>query len=143
MERNFMADLPDKNKLTRNFSCCVNWEEKYMYLIELGAQLTALNDAARQPINLIYGCQSQVWILIDYDMNGYLKFQGDSDAAIVKGLLALIFILYHSLTPQQLIDLDVRPFFRELKLNQYLTQSRSQGVEAMINAIRRKVLCLL
>ncbi|CAI1532125.1 Cysteine desulfuration protein sufE [Serratia quinivorans] len=131
-----MANLPDKDKLVRNFSRCLNWEDKYLYVIELGAKLPALDDTERQAGNLISGCQSQVWIVMQLDGQGRVEFHGDSDAAIVKGLLAVVFILYHQMTPQQIVELDVRPFFAELALSQHLTPSRSQGLEAMIRAIR-------
>lgn len=133
-----MAHLPDKDKLVRNFSRCLNWEEKYLYVIELGSQLPALDERERQAANLISGCQSQVWIVMSNNGQGRVEFHGDSDAAIVKGLLAVVFIVYHQLTPQQILDLDVRPFFGELALSQHLTPSRSQGLEAMIRAIRSK-----
>ncbi|MGL5386405.1 MAG: cysteine desulfuration protein SufE [Serratia sp. (in: enterobacteria)] len=133
-----MAQLPDKDKLVRNFSRCLNWEEKYLYVIELGSQLPALEESERQAGNLISGCQSQVWIVMSKDAQGRVEFHGDSDAAIVKGLLAVVFIVYHQLTPQQILDLDVRPLFSELALSQHLTPSRSQGLEAMIRAIRSK-----
>lgn len=73
---------------------------------------------------------------------GQVVFAGDSDAAIVKGLVAVVFILYHGLAPQQIIELDVRPFFADLALSQHLTPSRSQGLEAMIRAIRTKAATL-
>ncbi|CAM3922159.1 cysteine desulfuration protein SufE [Serratia silvae] len=133
-----MAHLPDKEKLVRNFSRCLNWEEKYLYVIELGSQLPPLDESDRQAVNLISGCQSQVWIVMNNNAEGRVEFHGDSDAAIVKGLLAVVFIVYHQLTPQQILDLDVRPFFSELALSQHLTPSRSQGLEAMIRAIRSK-----
>ncbi|AKG71242.1 cysteine desufuration protein SufE [Serratia fonticola] len=133
-----MAHLPDKDKLVRNFSRCLNWEEKYLYVIELGSQLPPLDESERQAANLISGCQSQVWIVMSNNAQGQVEFHGDSDAAIVKGLLAVVFIVYHQLTPQQILDLDIRPFFSELALSQHLTPSRSQGLEAMIRAIRSK-----
>ncbi|WP_419793137.1 cysteine desulfuration protein SufE [Serratia fonticola] len=133
-----MAHLPDKDKLVRNFSRCLNWEEKYLYVIELGSQLPPLDESERQAANLISGCQSQVWIVMSNNAQGQVEFHGDSDAAIVKGLLAVVFIVYHELTPQQILDLDIRPFFSELALSQHLTPSRSQGLEAMIRAIRGK-----
>ncbi|AGO54975.1 cysteine desulfuration protein SufE [Serratia plymuthica] len=138
-----MANLPDKDKLVRNFSRCLNWEDKYLYVIELGARLPALAEDERQASNLISGCQSQVWIVMHTDEQGRVEFHGDSDAAIVKGLLAVVFILYHQMTPQQITELDVRPFFAELALSQHLTPSRSQGLEAMIRAIRSKATQLL
>ncbi|PSH49071.1 cysteine desufuration protein SufE [Yersinia pseudotuberculosis] len=134
-----MAGLPDRDKLIRNFSRCLNWEEKYLYSIELGGQLAPLTEQQRHPENLISGCQSQVWIAMTLSAEGHVIFAGDSDAAIVKGLVAVVFILYHDLTPQQIISLDVRPFFADLALSQHLTPSRSQGLEAMIRAIRTKV----
>ncbi|MFM1201432.1 cysteine desulfuration protein SufE [Yersinia enterocolitica] len=137
-----MAGLPDKDKLIRNFSRCLNWEEKYLYVIELGTQLPSLTEQQRQPDNLISGCQSQVWIAMSTSTEGKVVFSGDSDAAIVKGLVAVVFILYQGLTPQQIIDLDVRPFFADLALSQHLTPSRSQGLEAMIRAIRAKAAVL-
>ncbi|TQI80374.1 cysteine desulfuration protein SufE [Serratia fonticola] len=133
-----MANWPDKDKLVRNFSRCLNWEEKYLYVIELGSQLPPLDDSERLAANLISGCQSQVWIVMQKDSEGRVEFRGDSDAAIVKGLLAVVFIVYRQLTPQQIIELDVRPFFTELALSQHLTPSRSQGLDAMIRAIRSK-----
>lgn len=138
-----MANLPDKDKLVRNFSRCLNWEDKYLYVIELGAKLPALAEDERQASNLISGCQSQVWIVMQTDEQGCVEFHGDSDAAIVKGLLAVVFILYHQMTPQQITEFDVRPFFAELALSQHLTPSRSQGLEAMIRAIRIKATQLL
>ncbi len=137
-----MAGLPDKDKLIRNFSRCLNWEEKYLYVIELATQLPSLTEQQRQPDNLISGCQSQVWIAMSTSTEGKVVFAGDSDAAIVKGLVAVVFILYQGLTPQQIIDLDVRPFFADLALSQHLTPSRSQGLEAMIRAIRAKAAVL-
>lgn len=128
--------LPDKDKLVKNFSRCPNWEEKYLYVIELGGKLPALADEHRQDKNLISGCQSQVWIVMQTNEAGELSFTGDSDAAIVKGLLAIVFSLYQGLTAQEVVELDVRPFFTALELSQHLTPSRSQGLEAMIRAIR-------
>ncbi|MGC6386756.1 cysteine desulfuration protein SufE [Ewingella sp. S1.OA.A_B6] len=130
--------LPDKEKLVKNFSRCPNWEEKYLYVIELGAQLEPLTDEYRQDKHLISGCQSQVWIVMHTAANGQLSFLGDSDAAIVKGLVAIVFSLYQGLTAQDVVTLDVRPFFTQLELSQHLTPSRSQGLEAMIRAIRAR-----
>lgn len=138
-----MASLPEPEKLLRNFSRCNNWEEKYLYIIELGGRLAPLPDAWRQPENLIAGCQSQVWIVMTQDEQGRLVFSGDSDAAIVKGLVAIVFSLYQSLTAQQVLALDVRPFFEQLALAQHLTPSRSQGLEAMLRAIRAKASVLV
>ncbi|WP_410734331.1 cysteine desulfuration protein SufE [Citrobacter freundii] len=117
-----MAALPDKEKLLRNFLRCANWEEKYLYSIQ--------------------GCQSQVWIVMRQNGEGIIELQGDSDAAIVKGLIAVVFILYDRMTAQDIVNFDVRPWFEKMALAQHLTPSRSQGLEAMIRAIRAKAATL-
>lgn len=93
-----MALLPDKEKLLRNFLRCANWEEKYLYIIELGQRLPELRAEDRSPQNSIQGCQSQVWIVMRQNAQGIIELQGDSDAAIVKGLIAVVFILYDQMT---------------------------------------------
>ncbi|WP_454122386.1 cysteine desulfuration protein SufE [Kosakonia sp. Marseille-Q7440] len=133
-----MAALPDKEKLVRNFNRCANWEEKYLYIIELGQRLPALSPEAHNADNLIQGCQSQVWIVMERNAEGMIELTGDSDAAIVKGLIAIVFALYQQMTPQDIVAFDVRPWFEKLALTQHLTPSRSQGLEAMIRAIRTK-----
>ncbi|EGY28342.1 SufE protein probably involved in Fe-S center assembly [Candidatus Regiella insecticola 5.15] len=137
-----MSNLPNKEKLIRNFSRCHDWEEKYLYIIELGAQLPALTAQQRHPNNLITGCQSQVWIAMTLAEDGTVLFAGDSDAAIVKGLVMMVFSLYQHLSPQQIIKLDIKSFFADLELSQHLTPGRSQGLEAMLRTIRARAECL-
>lgn len=132
-----MTALPDKDKLLRNFSRCANWEEKYLYIIELGQRLAPLSDAEHSPQNIIQGCQSQVWIVMAQDPSGVVTLRGDSDAAIVKGLIAVVFILYDRMTAQDIVEFDVRPWF-ENGSHPASYPSRSQGLEAMIRAIRAK-----
>ncbi len=133
-----MATLPDKEKLLKNFSRCASWEEKYLYIIELGGRLPALPDAEHKAENVIQGCQSQVWIVMHQQPDGVITLEGDSDAAIVKGLITVVFILYQQMTAQDIVAFDVRPWFEKLALAQHLTPSRSQGLEAMIRSIRAK-----
>ncbi|AUX93346.1 cysteine desulfuration protein SufE [Mixta gaviniae] len=137
-----MATLPEKEKLVRNFNRCANWEEKYLYVIELGGKLPELSDSFRQAEYSVSGCQSQVWIVMDQAEDGTIQLQGDSDAAIVKGLIAVVFSLYQGMTPQQIVAFDVRPWFEQLALTQHLTPSRSQGLEAMIRTIRARAQAL-
>lgn len=137
-----MANLPEKEKLVRNFNRCANWEEKYLYIIELGAKLPESSESLHQPENVIAGCQSQVWIRMTPQPNGTIAFEGDSDAAIVKGLIAVVFCLYQNMTAADIVALDVRHWFNELALSQHLTPSRSQGLEAMIRSIRHNALNL-
>ena len=137
-----MAALPDKDKLLRNFSRCANWEEKYLYIIELGQRLAPLSAEEHTAQNIIQGCQSQVWIVMEQSDDGTIALHGDSDAAIVKGLIAVVFILYHRMSAQDIVAFDVRPWFEKMALTQHLTPSRSQGLEAMIRAIRAKAAIL-
>ncbi|MEZ3498793.1 cysteine desulfuration protein SufE [Pantoea sp. KPR_PJ] len=138
-----MANLPEKEKLVRNFNRCANWEEKYLYIIELGAKLPESSESLHQPENVISGCQSQVWIKMTPQSDGTIALEGDSDAAIVKGLIAVVFSLYQNLTASDIVALDVRHWFEELALTQHLTPSRSQGLEAMIRSIRHNAQNLL
>jgi cysteine desulfuration protein SufE len=131
-----MANLPDKERLVRNFNRCANWEEKYLYIIELGGKLPESSESLQRPEHVISGCQSQVWIRMTPQADGTIALEGDSDAAIVKGLIAVVFSLYQGLKAPEILDLDVRRWFGELALTSHLTPSRSQGLEAMIRAIR-------
>lgn len=130
-----MPALPDENKLLRNFARCQDWEDRYLYMIELGGRLPELNETQKSDSNLIAGCQSQVWIDMQLQSDGTITFAGDSDAAIVKGLVAIVIILFQGKTPQQILALDVKSFFEQLALEQHLTPSRTQGLNAMIRTI--------
>ena len=121
-----MAALPDKEKLLRNFTRCANWEEKYLYIIELGQRLPQLSDDDRNVENSIQGCQSQVWIVMRQNAEGIIEFQGDSDAAIVKGLIAVVFILYDRMMAQDIVNFDVRPWFEKMALAQHLGHKGSK-----------------
>lgn len=109
-----MPALPDENKLLRNFSRCQDWEERYLYMIELGGRLPELSEVQRSDNNLIAGCQSQVWIDMQKQADGTITFAGDSDAAIVKGLVAIVIILFQGKTAQQILALDVKSFLNNL-----------------------------
>ena len=127
--------------LIENFDLLDDWEDKYRYLIDLGEKYTTLPAELHQPEWKVIGCQSQVWLVPEVKTDEgkkLLYFQGDSDAAIVKGLIAIVFALYQQMTAQDIVAFDVRPWFEKLSLTQHLTPSRSQGLEAMIRAIRTK-----
>ncbi|HGN1932218.1 TPA: cysteine desulfuration protein SufE [Providencia rettgeri] len=138
-----MPALPDENKLLRNFSRCQDWEERYLYMIELGGRLPELSEVQRSDNNLIAGCQSQVWIDMQKQADGTITFAGDSDAAIVKGLVAIVIILFQGKTAQQILALDVKSFFEQLALEQHLTPSRTQGLNAMIRTILSRAVQLV
>ncbi|EKT62364.1 cysteine desulfuration protein SufE [Providencia burhodogranariea] len=137
-----MPALPDEHKLLRNFARCQDWEERYLYMIELGGRLTDLTDTQRSDSNLIAGCQSQVWIDMQKQSDGRINFVGDSDAAIVKGLVAIVIILFQGKTAEQILSLDIKAFFSQLALEQHLTPSRTQGLNAMIRSILARATAL-
>ena len=133
-----IAALPDEAKLLRNFSRCQDWEQRYLYMMELGERLPPLTDEQRTPANFIEGCQSQVWIAVELDEHKQLILAGDSDAGIVKGLVALVIILFQGKTVEQALATDVNHYFSTLALESHLTPSRTQGLHAMVTRLMKR-----
>ncbi|MDN3679686.1 cysteine desulfuration protein SufE [Vibrio tapetis subsp. quintayensis] len=123
-------------KLVRNFARCVDWEQRYLYLIELGENLPSLDVAKRTKEYELQGCQSQVWLqqVLIHD-GGVFRLFAHSDAAIVKGLIALTIIAYDGRTPVQIVEFDIKGWFEELELHQHITPTRSQGLSAIVAQI--------
>ncbi|BAH83295.1 cysteine desulfuration protein SufE [Candidatus Ishikawella capsulata] len=129
--------LPDKYKILRNFNSYSNWEDKYLYIISLGSNLSSsLSDILHKPEYIISGCQSQVWIRMELQSDGTIFFQGDSDASIVKGLIAIVFSLYQGMNAKEILEFDVFHWLKKFNLTNYLTPSRRQGIESIIKNIR-------
>ncbi|QJC34229.1 cysteine desulfuration protein SufE [Enterobacteriaceae endosymbiont of Donacia cinerea] len=131
--------LPSINKIKNNLISCHNWEEKYLYIIELGNQIPVLSKKEYSLENFIPGCQSRVWISIQITTNDYVKFKGDSDSSIIKGLLTIIFIFYNKKTYNEIISFDIQSCFKKLSFNKYLTNSRIQGINIIIKTIINKL----
>ncbi|QJC37448.1 cysteine desulfuration protein SufE [Enterobacteriaceae endosymbiont of Donacia thalassina] len=131
--------IPSINKIKNNFISCNNWEEKYLYIIELGNQIPNLSKKEYSLENFIPGCQSRVWISIKINSNNYVKFKGDSDSAIVKGLLMIIFIFYNKKTSNEIISFDIQSCLKKLSFNKYLTSSRIQGINIILKTIKNKL----
>jgi len=112
-----------------------NWEDRYKYIIDLGKELPPLDEARRTEGNLVRGCQSQVWLVSDA-RDGKLFFEADSDAFIVKGLLAVVLAAYNAKTPQEVSDFDVEAYFAELNLLKHLSVTRGNGLRAMVTRIQ-------
>ena len=116
------------------------WEDRYRYLIEMGRSLAPLSDEERNEDNRVRGCASQVWVVttLTHAPDGTpLAFRGDSDAHIVKGLVALVLSFYDKKTPQEVLSGDVMGLFKQLELSEHLTPQRSNGVRSMVERIRR------
>ncbi len=114
------------------------WEEKYRYIIELGKSLPKPEDTAYTNENLVRGCQSQVWMTF-HQLDGQYIFQADSDALIVKGLLAVILIAYNYKTAKEILDFDVDDYFSKLDLLSHISPVRGNGLKAMIQRIQSYV----
>jgi cysteine desulfuration protein SufE len=124
-----------------DFALLDEWEDRYRYLIELGRGLPPFPEALRTDANKVRGCVSQVWLAsaLKRGANGagpVLEFQGDSDAHIVRGLVAVLFTLIQGRTPEQILGADAKALFAELGLAEHLTPQRSNGFFSMVERIR-------
>jgi len=124
-----------------DFALLDDWEDRYRYLIELGRELPALPEALRTDANKVRGCVSQVWLASAARHNGaggaaVLEFQGDSDAHIVRGLIAVLFALLEGKTATEILRSDAQAVFAELGLKEHLTPQRSNGFFSMVERIR-------
>ncbi|MDR3419024.1 MAG: SufE family protein [Nevskia sp.] len=120
------------------FEMLGDWEERYRYLIDLGRKLPPLPESEHTEANKVRGCMSQVWMTAQADPGPPLKlrFRGDSDAHIVKGLIAVLFILYSDRSPREILDTDIGGAFARLGLEGHLTMNRRNGFYAMVERIR-------
>ena len=123
-----------QQEIISEFSAFEDWMDKYAYLIELGNELKPLNEQYKTDQNLIKGCQSQVWLNAEYK-DGLLYFEGDSDALIVKGLVALLLRVVSNRTPKEILDNELF-FVDEIGLKQHLSPTRSNGLLSMIKQIK-------
>lgn len=111
------------------------WEDRYKYIIDLGKELEPLADDSYSDDNLVRGCQSRVWLVCEA-ADGKLFFAADSDAFIVKGLLAVVLAAYNGKTPAQVRGFDIEGYFAELNLLNHLSATRGNGLKAMVGRIQ-------
>ena len=126
-------------ELAETFEMLGDWEERYRYLIELGRKLPPLPEEAHNEANKVRGCMSQVWLQSETVAGPplTLRFLGDSDAHIVKGLIALLFAVVSDRTPQQIVDIDVGAVFTRLGLENHITMNRRNGFYSMVERIKQ------
>jgi cysteine desulfuration protein SufE len=125
-------------ELEADFELLGDWEERYQYVIELGRGLAPLTATERSDANKVRGCASQVWLVTEPQRDGTLKFRGDSDAHIVRGLIAILLQLYSGRAPAQILAFDAKTAFeRRLGLTGALSAQRSNGLFSMVERIRR------
>ena len=123
-----------QNDIVAEFSLFSDWLDRYQYLIDLGRKLPPLDSSERVDSNLLEGCQSRVWLLIDGNPD-LIRIRANSDAAIVSGLIALLIRVYSGASAKSIVETE--PFFIEaLGLKDHLSPTRSNGLHAMLNAIK-------
>jgi cysteine desulfuration protein SufE len=128
------------DEIAENFALLDDWEDRYRYVIDLGRMLAPLPETARTEINKVLGCASQVWLTTEIEPDGpagpVLRFTGDSDAHIVRGLIAILFAIYSGKPARDILDVDAIALFDRLGLREHLTPQRSNGLKSMVGRIR-------
>lgn len=127
--------LPSTDEILDDLSFFDDWEERYKYIIDLGKDLPAMDESLRTPERLVKGCQSNVWIEVDRE-DDRLQFIVDSDAVIVRGLLAIVMAAYHDKTPAQITGFDVDAYFQALDLERHLSPTRGNGLRSIVARIQ-------
>jgi cysteine desulfuration protein SufE len=132
--------LPSIADIRSDFSVLDDWEDRYRYVIELGRSLEPLPEELHTESNKVRGCASQVWLFTTVDRSGdgspHLKFQGDSDAHIVRGLIAILFAIYNDKSADEILATEANQVFGELGLTEHLTPQRSNGLASMVARIQ-------
>ena len=128
------------DEIVADFDLLEDWEDRYRYVIELGRKLPPLPDGERNDTNKVRGCVSQVWLATTVNPDSRaprLSFIGDSDAHIVRGLIAILFALYSGKTADAILDIDANAVLGRLHLKEHLTPQRSNGLLSMVERIRK------
>jgi len=113
-----------------------DWEDRYRYVIDLGRKLPPLNASEMTDTYKVRGCQSQVWLIPEKDADGRIQLRGDSDAHIVKGLVALMLLIFSGKTPAEILATDARAILDKLGLSAHLSPMRANGLFSMVERIR-------
>jgi cysteine desulfuration protein SufE len=123
------------DQIIADFDLLDDWEDRYRYLIELGRSLEPLPESERTDANKVRGCASQVWL--STKRGAHLHFAGDSDALIVRGLVAIAIALFDGKTPEEILAIDAEAVFQRLDLRAHLTAQRSNGLRSLVDRIKR------
>ena len=125
----------DLETILSDFDFLDDWEDRYKYVIDLGRQMPDFPDEARTEANKVRGCASQVWLLTRPE-GDRLHFSGDSDAMIVRGLIAILLATFSGKSAKSILETDIETIFANLGLKEHLTQQRSNGFASMVQRIR-------
>lgn len=135
------SPLPTLSDVEEAFAFLDDWEDRYRYIMDLGAKLPALADEDRVKDNLVHGCQSAVWVALHGD-DANINLTADSESQLVKGLAAIVVIALDMKTPEALIAFDLDALFTRLRLHEHLSPTRSNGLHGMVQQVRSRA-CLL
>ena len=131
-------------EIKETFEFLDDWEDRYRYIIDLGKTLPNLPDELRTEENLVKGCQSLVWIVISYDRNDdRVTIQLDSDAFIVRGLIAILMTVFQHQSPDRIVTEDIDGLFADLDLLSHLSPTRGNGLRSMVSRIKQEAQGLL
>jgi cysteine desulfuration protein SufE len=126
---------PSVDEIRDSFAFFDDWEDRYKFIIDLGRGIPPMDDALKVETNLVRGCQSQVWI--DHRLtNGRFHFTLDSDAMIVRGLIAIVLAAFDGHTPNEILAYDIDALFKDLDLLRHLSPTRGNGLAALVRRIR-------
>lgn len=131
----FMSIHDTEQEIIEEFADLTDWMDRYAYIIDLGNTLPEFPESEKTPANLIEGCQSRVWIAAQLDNEGKVHFQADSDALIVKGIVALLMRVFDGRTPREILNADLT-FIDKIGLSEHLSPTRSNGLRAMVKEIK-------
>lgn len=129
-------NIPNIDELTETFELFDDWEDKYRFLIELGGKLAPMADALKNTETKVEGCTSQVWIVIKPTDDETIDFWADSDAHIVRGLIAVIYAIFHGRPLAEAQNIDVDGYFERLGLGSHISPNRRNGFFAMVERIK-------
>ena len=130
------------DRIMQNFDVLTDWEDRYRYIIELGRKLPPFDEEYKVDDNLVRGCVSQVWLVTDVRDGDppVIEFRADSDAQIVKGLVAILLSLYSGKTAREILTADIRSIFQKLELAKHLSINRANGFASMVKRIHELAL---
>lgn len=130
--------IMDLQELEKDFELLSDWEDRYSYIIDLGKALPAMDEALKTDENKVQGCTSQVWMIeTELSTNEALDFIADSDSTIVKGLVAILMIVYKGKSQEEIKEINIQQVFHDLGLEHHLSVNRRNGFFAMVEKIKQ------
>lgn len=128
-------------ELLSEYEELADWEEQCDFLIDIGRELPPLPESLKIDANIVHGCQSRVWLIVDLDEHHtppVVSLQADSDAMIVRGLIAVLLAAYQDKSPEQVLSTDIQALFERMGLNRHLSSTRRNGLHGMVERVRKR-----